>query len=921
MSDNLAASAQPSPPSGEGGWPAVGLAAFLATGAGAWMAGGLFRDPAARGVGFVGAAIGAGLVAYGAGRRRELVYQLLVLPAAALAGALLVLPETGGGSSLPRLVGQAVRGGGFLQPPVPFDPGWRFLLVVLCAAIAATAAALALATGRPKLAAALPMALVVPAALLQPDSAEIWSAGGAIVLGVLALAAARNAELAALGRLSAEFELNRALRSGALTAGLLVVLLAISRAGLLFPSTQRDQVIPPHRPQVASAPPDQVLFTYRAGRTVPLRLGVLDTYDGSGWLLPAFDPARLRQVQPGAHFPEAAGAGSVHVEVTLGTLEGRALPAPAGLVRLDGRLPVQFDPTTQTLLLADRNDAPGLEYGLDAAAPPAAKVLEAAGAPPDGLRLYLQAPPPPAEVVRLLESAPADRYDRLTYLREALYQKVVAEGEGKPVDVTPARVGAMLEGAHATPYEITAAEALLARWAGVPSRIGYGYDGGDLLPDGSVAVHPIHAGTWLEAYFQGSGWVPLVGVPPHAVASFNAARKNLSSSTQAAQNLSLVVYVPVLQASRLLLYEELRYYLARVLPVLLALVLLAIGYPALLKLLRSYRRQAWARRGHRERVAAAYGEFRDRCRDLGVGDPIAPPLDFLDSLQPDDQHTELAWLVTRALWGDLRRGLRAEDAEAAEALARSLRKRVAGAQPLTTRAIALVSRASLRRPYSDEVPNTWPGAGRRGRARRPALAAVSASVLVLLLTAAAVPAGAAGDQLAGLVPGGFGKLELRREAAAGPVFGHVSGSVIRAGELYTVRHDGIVEGSVQVEQLQPSLTTSDSEVRQGIEQGLGGGAFGQLATAVDQFDGTCLCPATYTLVPVRSQALHRYQQVLEQDLPDLRVYLWFPPHRDVLVIVALRAEFPRESSDDLVLALVDHALGVPTGPVPVPEGA
>ena len=33
------------------------------------------------------------------------------------------------------------------------------------------------------------------------------------------------------------------------------------------------------------------------------------------------------------------------------------------------------------------------------------------------------------------------------------------------------------EGATATPYEIVAAEALLARWAGVPARIGFGFDG------------------------------------------------------------------------------------------------------------------------------------------------------------------------------------------------------------------------------------------------------------------------------------------------------------------------------------------------------------------------------------------------------------------------------------------------------------
>ena len=68
----------------------------------------------------------------------------------------------------------------------------------------------------------------------------------------------------------------------------------------------------------------------------------------------------------------------------------------------------------------------------------------------------------------------------------------------------------MLNGARANPYEITEAEALLARWAGLPSRIGYGWYGG-VVKDGWVELHPIHGSTWLEVWFQGYGWVPIVG--------------------------------------------------------------------------------------------------------------------------------------------------------------------------------------------------------------------------------------------------------------------------------------------------------------------------------------------------------------------------------------------------------------------------
>lgn len=910
----------------------VALAAALATGAGAWLAGGLFRDLTARAVGFLGVAVGAAIAGYAFRRGRPLL-QLLVLPVAAALGAALVLAGAGAGATLPRLVGRAVRGAGLLQAPVPFDPGWRFVLVVLCALVASTSTALAVSAARPKLAVAAPMALIIPAALLQPDSAEIVSAAGAIVLVLLALAAARNAELAADGSLSLEFELNRLARTGALVAASLVVLLAVSRFGLLFPATDRQQVIPPHRPQVAAMPPDQVLFTYRASRPVPLRMGVLDTYDGRGWLLPAFDPSKLATVQPGARFPQApTTTGGVTVTITIDALEGRSVPAPAGLVRLDSGTPLQFDPTTQTVRLADRSATQGLTYELEAVSPPTSKALASAPAPPADLKAYLKVPAPPAEVARLLTEAPVNPYDRLQFLRQQLYAKVIADGEGRPVDVPPDRVGALLDGAHATPYEITAAEALLARWAGVPSRIGYGYDGGEVRADGSVAVHPDHAGMWLEAYFTGPGWVPLVGVPQRATQSISDARKNLEEGVQAARNLSIVVYVPVAQSSNLLLYEEVRYYLARALPAIAALLLLLLVYPALVKFARRSRRRRWAARGHRERIAVAYAEFRDRCADLAIGDPTAPPLDFLASVQPDEEHTELAWLVTRALWGDLRRGLLEEDAEAAEGMARSLRSRITAGQPFPTRVAAWISRSSLRRPYSSEVPNLWPAPREqktRTRTRWALLGSGTAGALLLLGAIASAPALASssgpvshastGAGIEGLVPAAIGRLRLQPEKSADSIFARVRGSIIAAGRVYTVRHDGIVEGSVQVEQLESSLSTSSANVRNGILQSLGGGSFHDLATPVYLFDGNCACPGSFRLVQVRYQQLYGRQRVFEQDLPALRVYVWFPPHRNVLVVVAVRTEFTSAAGDAFALALVDSQHGLPPGPVPVPS--
>ena len=66
---------------------------------------------------------------------------------------------------------------------------------------------------------------------------------------------------------------------------------------------------------------------------------------------------------------------------------------------------------------------------------------------------------------------------------------------------------------------------------------------------------------------------------------------------------------------------------------------------------------------------------------------------------PDDQqHSELAWLVTRALWGDLQE-VDPTLVSDAEELSRTLRRRLMQAQPITVRAVAAVSKLSLRHPY------------------------------------------------------------------------------------------------------------------------------------------------------------------------------------------------------------------------------
>src|SRR5439155_638650 len=187
----------------------------------------------------------------------------------------------------------------------------------------------------------------------------------------------------------------------------------------------------------------------------------------------------------------AKAAGTVTFQIE--ELGGHQLPVVPEGTRITGiSQALEYDPRTGIVRLADTRAAPGLTYGIEIPTAPTGVEMAKAPAPPAGMSDFLQAPPVPLQVQQLLAGAPNDGFDRLQAVRQALYSHVVAFGPGEPRDVSATRVVAMLSGAKANPYEIAAGEALLARWAGLPSRIAYGWFGGDKQPDGWVAYHPVH---------------------------------------------------------------------------------------------------------------------------------------------------------------------------------------------------------------------------------------------------------------------------------------------------------------------------------------------------------------------------------------------------------------------------------------------
>jgi len=920
----------------------ITLAAAVSAAAAAWMVAGMFRDPTAHLIALIGVAIGAGPV-YAAQRSRGAAWvELLVVPAAIVVGAVMLAPDLGGagGNTLPGLVSSALKNGALLQPPVSFDPGWRFILVVLLAPLTAGSAKLAITLARPKLAVVPPIALAMVTGIAQPASSEVLSVAVAVVLIVIALTLAYGAELGGSGQVTAAFEGRRLLRGGTVAILIAAAVLGMSNLGFLFPQPQQQHVIPPEKPPPPPKVPDHVIFTYKANAPVPLRMGVIDVYDPSqrAWLLPPYDTSRFVRLTPPSAIPQSVPGHDVTVTVTMVDGSSHQVPTIGQASRVSGPGDVfDFDPRTQELQLADRTAYDGLRYTLTAPAMPSGQQLAGAGAPPTSLSEFLSAPAPPAQVQRLLsqyaqqaasQHHAEDAWDRLVFLRSALYGKVVASGAGDPVDVSAARVGQMLDGGNATPYEIAAAEALLARWAGMPARIGYGYYGGVHQQDGSFEVHPLNAALWLEVYFDKDGWLPIVGVPPRAAASTSQDQQK-SVDVAAVNKLQLMVFIPVRLDSVAQLFELLRWWAVRILPIVAGALLLLCCYPWLMRGLRSRRRLRWAaQRGVAERIGVAYTEFRDRCRDLTIGEPSATPVAFLRHVAPDREHSELAWLTERALWGDLQRDLRDEDAASAEALSRSLMRRLDRAQPGINRILARITRASLRAPYSEQVPNLWWEPRLDGlvalfrrlrprRARRSRVAAAAAAAALALsgvvVSLASPPPMHRGLPMT-LVPSRLGGFTFKRELSAEALYRVKDpAAMMDVGLVYSVSYNGGTEGAVQIGEFSPGTDVSDiddeskiqyctdnpndclgHEVLKGVQTNLGG-------------------------VPFTRVFYKDYERAYRMVLPDQRIYLWFPPGTQTMVTLVLLGQLPADSADLLFHALMDNEHDVAPAPIPAPS--
>jgi hypothetical protein len=680
--------------------------------AAAVMAGGVFIGFEARVYAAVAAMLGVALAVGAARFRSPVAANLMIIGGLFGIGLLMVVPSgLGNVTSVGRLASQASSSGDVLRPPVELTAGWQAILGWLLGIVGFAAAWVAIVIKKPSLGLLLPLPVAAIAGISVPDSDQVASGLVVLVLFAIGLGMLSGTQMGqADEKLPAGYEVRRALKALPLLAAVTTGLYFLAQTDFLFPKPAINPAEQPQKPKTVplSSVEDRVLFTVESQLSGPWRVGSLDVYDGKDWRLPAFSESRLADVPRDGVVNKDLSPG-VRASFTVAGLGGTVLPGLPNTVGVVAEGPkLAYDTRSGALRVAQGQVQAGLKYTVAAAALPNVEDLRNITEPtPADLDRFIEMPAPPPAVSDLLDKAPkSSKWDEFDFLRTYVLTNVTATGTGSPKSVPPERIQDMLAGSkEGTPYEIVAAQALLARWAGIPSRIGYGFDGGEVT-ENRLEVRPKNGASFPEVYFPKYGWLPVIGTPTKAKPTVGSdpATQRQDPNVLPSDDIQIGLFVPVLVPPKSPLPAQIRQAVLVAFPLALLLFLAYVTWPGLRKAwVRSRRRTAARAAGPRARIALTYAEWRDMGTDYGYRHDTDTPLMYLDRFVEDPEHTELAWLVTRCLWGDLQDKLTVEHATMAEELSRALRRRLAQAHPAPVRAIGVVSRLSLRHPYAPEL--------------------------------------------------------------------------------------------------------------------------------------------------------------------------------------------------------------------------
>lgn len=683
------------------------------------MVGGIFAGPLPRVYAGVAGLLGIALaVAISRLPRRPLLAYGLMAGGLFAIGLLVLLPNVANIINVTDRMQEATKASSILRPPVAFDPGWKAIVGWLMGMVGFVATWTAIVVGWRSASLLLPLPLAAIAAISVPEAAQVPSGIVVLVLFAIALGLISSEQAGSddENKPSVGYEVRKAIKALPLIGAITAALVVLSQSSFLFPDPVFDPAQEPQKPktQPLSDVEDRVLFeVVDTSLTGPFRMGSLDVYvgeDGS-WRLPPFAASELDPVpQSGIVDPDFVDRQDLHATFVIKGLGGAIVPALPNAVGIAARGPrLSYDARNGNIRLINGQVDATFTYTVTAAGLPSVDDLKATNFSnlPKDMGEFVRIPDAPPAVQNLIDQAPSGtKWEQFDWLRNWVLENVTAKGTGTPVDIPPSRAAEVISSTQrASPFEIVALQAMLARWVGIPSRIGYGFDGGEKVGD-ALQVRPKNGAAFVEVWFPGFKWLPVIGTPRKAEPTVGGDPNlqlndpNILPSNDVAAQL----YLPLVVPPRSVLAKQIGLAILVTLPIIALAGLVYVLWPALKKWrLRNRRRSQANAIGGRARVALAYAEWRDYATDLGFGYPAETPLMFLERFVDDEEHMELAWLTTRVLWGDLREGAGREVAAAAEELSRSLRRRLASTQPATLRAVAVVSRLSIRAPYLENL--------------------------------------------------------------------------------------------------------------------------------------------------------------------------------------------------------------------------
>ncbi len=267
-----------------------------------------------------------------------------------------------------------------------------------------------------------------------------------------------------------------------------------------------------------AANPDTELMRVQ-GDAVPLRLVTLRTYDGSQW------KAATRYSPLGSagerSLPDGRQRRQSTVTVELSNLGGPWLPTPGDPIAVSARDAV-VDLETGTLYAAEAGSGTGYQVTGTADAPDPEQLLAATVPSGAAAAAYLEQPQLPFALSAY--GARITRDAKSPYERALAIERAVEHSRRLSPRATSGsafwRIEQFLFGAPDTPgarvgtsEQFATAFALLARNAGLPTRIVVGFRPGEPQDDGTMVVRGSDALAWPEVYFNRLGWVAFSPTP------------------------------------------------------------------------------------------------------------------------------------------------------------------------------------------------------------------------------------------------------------------------------------------------------------------------------------------------------------------------------------------------------------------------